>query len=460
MSEELIPEQNSMKKYILIQNEGEIESNSFELIGASTKRGEKGKIGFFGSGLKYSIAYMMRNNIGFRIFSGEREVILTTIPEQLKEKSFDRICIDGKPTSYTTTMGPTWTEDWYVLREIYCNALDESDCQLIKETENVNSVEGKTRIYIELTDKLRIVMDNWDKYFSMDRDPLFTKEDIYTAYLGTTDNSMSAHQAISVYKKTGGVLFRRGIQVYKTDRYAFDYGVQYVDINEDRTAKNTSAFNYASTNLMASFPDEHYIKSILRTGEQDIPCYEYQSLSHTSIDADISSRWVDFSIDNLLVVKESSGKYVEEIQKSKKEVFYIPLHFARELKKALSEVTILGMGKAIGNVGMCEAARTPKMEFLLKEVISALRQMNYEVDYPIEVVSFDNEDILGHADVKQQVIYLSERVFDLGRREIAMTLIEESEHIYSGKPDESRSFQNHIFSQWLKSMEEANGLFL
>ena len=35
-----------MKKYILIQNDGEIESNSFELIGASTKRTEKGKIGF------------------------------------------------------------------------------------------------------------------------------------------------------------------------------------------------------------------------------------------------------------------------------------------------------------------------------------------------------------------------------------------------------------------------------
>jgi len=56
-----------MKKYILIQNDGEIETNSFELIGASTKRDDKTKIGFFGSGLKYSIAYMMRKGIEFKI---------------------------------------------------------------------------------------------------------------------------------------------------------------------------------------------------------------------------------------------------------------------------------------------------------------------------------------------------------------------------------------------------------
>lgn len=107
-----------MKKYILIQNDGEIESNSFELIGASTKRNDTTKIGFFGSGLKYSIAYMIRNDIGFRIFSGEQELCFSTIPEKLKDQTFDRICINGKPTSYTTTMGPTWTEDWLILREL------------------------------------------------------------------------------------------------------------------------------------------------------------------------------------------------------------------------------------------------------------------------------------------------------------------------------------------------------
>jgi len=114
-----------MKKYILIQNDGEIESNSFELIGASTKRDDSTKIGFFGSGLKYSIAYMMRKGIDFRVFSGLNEFHFSTKKEQLKDQSFERICINGTLTSFPTTMGPNWEEDWFVLREIYCNALDE-----------------------------------------------------------------------------------------------------------------------------------------------------------------------------------------------------------------------------------------------------------------------------------------------------------------------------------------------
>ena len=175
-----------MKKYILIQNDGEIETNSFELIGASTKRGDTAKIGFFGSGLKYSVAYMMRNKIEFKIFSGELELKFTTVPEKLKDQIFDRICINGKPTSYTVTMGPTWTEDWFVLREIYCNALDESSCQMVRETENINAVAGKTRVYIEATENLKVVVDNWDAYFSTEREATLDVEKVYTTFLGDT----------------------------------------------------------------------------------------------------------------------------------------------------------------------------------------------------------------------------------------------------------------------------------
>jgi hypothetical protein len=38
--------------------------------------------------------------------------------------------------------------------------------------------------------------------------------------------------------------------------------------------------------------------------------------------------------------------------------------------------------------------------------------------------------------------------------------MEENEHIKSGKGDETRAFQTHLFSQWLKTMEDNNGLFL
>lgn len=449
-----------MKKYILIQNDGEIETNSFELIGASTKRNESGKVGFFGSGLKYSIAYMMRSNIDFRVFSGINELIFTTKEETLRGQSFARICINGTPTSYTTTMGPTWKEDWFVLREIYCNAIDESSCQLVKGTENINTSEGKTRIYIELTDSLKSVVDNWDSYFSIDKEPLFVKDNVYTSFLGLQDIGGKRDQSVSVFRKTDGVLFRRGIRVYSDKEYAYDYNLEFVDINEDRTSKNASAMGYVFSNLMAQFPDENYVVNVLRTGVEDKPCREYKDIKYNSVEKGFSQQWVDFSRRYLLVSEDSSGKFKDDIIKSKLEVLYLPTYFAKKLKKAYPEVAILGIGRALGDVGMTDIDPTPKMNFLLKDTIHNLKEMKYEIPYDISIVMFDDNDTLGKADIEKKHIYLSDRLFDMGKREIALVLMEETEHIYSQQEDETRAFQNHIFSQWLKTMEESNGLFL
>jgi hypothetical protein len=443
-----------MKKYILIQNDGEIESNSFELIGASTKRGDTSKIGFFGSGLKYSIAYMMRNNIDFKIFSGENELAFTVIPVLLKGQTFDRICINGNPTSYTITMGTTWTEDWFVLREIYCNAIDEGSCQMVKETENVNPVAGKTRIYIELTESLKNIVENWDAYFSTDKEPLHQLDSVYTSYFGS-----DSAQPISIFKKTSGVIFRKEIRVHVSDKLNFDYGFSDVQINEDRTASKVGGLQYALVNIISSFPSENYIASILRSGKTDSPCDEYKSMSIGYAEKGYSEQWLDFSKKYLLVLEENAGKYVEEIQKSKKEFFLIPAYFAKNLKSNLPEVMILGLGSNINGIGMNKIEPTEKMNYLLKEVINCLGEMRYQVPYDITIVEFDDNQILGQADIAAKEIYLSDRVFDLGRREIALAIMEEVEHIVSGKKDETRGFQTHIFSSWLTTMENNAALF-
>ena len=48
-------------KYLIITNKGEIEPQALHLVGASTKRGDSSKIGQFGSGNKYALAYLLRN---------------------------------------------------------------------------------------------------------------------------------------------------------------------------------------------------------------------------------------------------------------------------------------------------------------------------------------------------------------------------------------------------------------
>lgn len=443
-----------MKKYILIQNEGEIETNSFELIGASTKRDDATKIGFFGSGLKYSIAFMMRSNIDFKIFSGTKEMVFTTKPEALKDKTFERICINGVPTSYTTTMGPTWEHQWFVLREIYCNALDEESCQMVKSTEIVEATEGKTRIYIELTADLQEIINNWDAYFSDEREPLFVAEKIHTSYLysgGISD------QLVSVFKKTNGTLFRKGVRVSHTDKYLYDYECANVTINEDRTAKNPYAMTYAFASMAIMFVNENWIYSVLKSEDSS----EYDALRTTTVNGEENEdAWMQFSKDYLLVVKEISGKYAQVITDSPKECLRVPESFALDLKKRIPAISILGMGKVIGDYSMEIIEPTQKMNFLIKEVSHSLEEMGYSIPYHIKVAEFKEDNVLGKADVDTKTIYIADKTFEKGRRELALTLMEETEHIRSNADDETREFQNHIFSKWLTYMEEKNALFL
>lgn len=441
-----------MKNYILIQNEGEIEINSFELIGASTKRDDNTKIGFFGSGLKYSIAYMMRNKIDFKIFSGETEIIFSCKEEVFRGQIFERICINGNPTSYTTTMGATWTEDWFILRELYCNALDESSCQMVKSTSDLNAVSGKTRIYVEATESLRKVVDNWDVYFTDERTKLLTEENVYTTYLGE-DN---LRQNVDIYDKIVGSIYRKGIKVGEDSEMVYDYGFTSVTINEDRTAKSLGALSYCFTDLMSKFPSENYVCNILRT----INSREYKSLQNTKANSKFSDKWIEFSKNYLLVIEEQCGKYSDEISKSRKEVFLIPRYFAKQIKQNYEEFQILGLGKSVDNIGFNVVEVTPKMNYLMNAVSADLKEMKYDIPYDITIVKFEDSAILGKADIKEKLIYLSDAVFDMGKREIAMTIMEEVEHINSGKQDETRAFQNHLISSWLKTMENQNGLFL
>ncbi|MEE9573481.1 MAG: hypothetical protein V3W20_10565, partial [Candidatus Neomarinimicrobiota bacterium] len=115
-------------KYLKITNKGELDIRLVSLMGGTTKSSDKFKIGQFGTGLKYVLAFMFRNNIDFKIFVGENECKIHTEIETIRNQDFEIICINNQRTSITTQMGEDW-KAWMIIREIWCNALDEGDAQ-------------------------------------------------------------------------------------------------------------------------------------------------------------------------------------------------------------------------------------------------------------------------------------------------------------------------------------------
>ena len=109
---------------IVFKNEGILDINSIITFGVSVKEKESA-IGFFGTGLKYAIAVLLRNGCDISIQSGEDVYDFGTEELIVRGKSFPVITMNGKPLSFTTEYGKTW-ELWQAARELYSNCLDEN----------------------------------------------------------------------------------------------------------------------------------------------------------------------------------------------------------------------------------------------------------------------------------------------------------------------------------------------
>src|SRR5690606_24827523 len=135
----------SASPWICITSRGEVDPQAFTLMGATSKEGDSSKIGYFGTGAKYALAYLLRNNIPFHIYSGKREIDIRVKRTNFRGTELDVIHVDGKPTSLTTRLGPDW-QPWWIIREFYCNALDEGGASI--HLGQIAPEAGTTSIYI------------------------------------------------------------------------------------------------------------------------------------------------------------------------------------------------------------------------------------------------------------------------------------------------------------------------
>lgn len=429
-------------KFIKIESKGLIDQQAFVLLGASTKRDDDSKIGFFGSGLKYSIAFLLRNNIDFKVFSEYQEIKFTTQEANFRDKSFSVIVIDGKETSMTTEMGIDW-EAWYVLREIYCNALDEGEASIamVSKSECL-PMEDKTVFYIEVNEQLKDIIANWELYFSMNRSDLFSYTENIQFYTGGEDL----------------IIYRRGVRCHygKEVRSIFHYDITWVNINESRVIKEDFEFRWKLSLAIKEIEDKKVIKKILgninNTWEQEL---FWDSASHK-----YSNKWLECVDKKILVPYENAGFWSDEINSNPSLFLVLPNKLVRGLKERFDEdIRVIGEGAGTKSGDMKVITElSPKQQVLLNDSLEFLKNAGYTIEFEIVVGRFAKADRLGLA--KDNKIFLSEKIFDLGRKEIVATLVEEQEHLVTGYMDETRAFQNHFIMKYIGELESKTGKYL
>lgn len=208
--------------YLRITNNGLICAEDLMLIGSSTKRDQEGKIGFFGSGWKFALSWLLRNDCKPVIYSGEAEITVDYTVKLHRENPVKIITVNGAETSLTTEMGPKWT-GWMALREIISNSIDEGGYDLRSEYNPVFRAElDKTTIYIPLNLELGNVMLAFDNYFAFNRKPNY---------------EFKGGRIFLKQEKSKINFYRKGIRCHDSIKESFlDFDLNEVNIDENRLA--------------------------------------------------------------------------------------------------------------------------------------------------------------------------------------------------------------------------------
>lgn len=428
-------------KYLKISSDGIMPPEALTLVGASTKRGDSGKIGQFGSGNKFALAYLLRNNHVVKVLAGQEEIVIETKPTEFGGDTFHVVHVNEQPTSITTQMGKDWTL-WQAIREIYSNAIDEGN-HTIEMVNKILPIEGQTSFFISTNSELFDIVANFNRYFSDESDLLF-------------ENKLG-----KIYKATegGATLYRRGIKCFETDKKSlYSYDLPDIEIDENRLVKYHWNVPERLWRLLFSCTDKTIIKTCL------LSCADVRYIENFNID--FGSAYGTLSPEFIEVVEEMkiapigmSGLLSAE---ETAETTLLPNEIFKKVRGSVKEEAVQDKFKATksGVFYRDDFTVSELHKAVLVEAERFLKECKFEIDYEIVIGRFDDSDVLGYANHKESKIILSEAGMDRGAHDVVNTIIEEYIHLKHNVRDETRAFQYASINELVNYMKMLNSYTL
>lgn len=384
---------------LTFHNPGTIDPLAITTLGVNVKEGAA-PIGYFGTGLKYAIACILRWGGSITIYSEGDCHTFKTESRAVRGKAFEfirmvSIFADGRGDEihrlgFTTELGKNW-KPWQVYRELYCNAKDEGGA--------VNTHTGPLPPNHR---GVSIVV------FCPELDA--AHDDRRTFILETSP--LAKFEGLEIHRISGlraGIFFKN-ILVKNTDQPAyFNYNIlEKVSLTEDRTLDAFYAFVGILNNAITSSNNEELLTEFLTIPQV---CFE----ANTDLTYAV---WEKPSPTFLSVVKRLhlSGRltnrnawtlYIKHCGEEDFLPYDPPIHESDELSHAITIATELGFRIS---------------------------------DFPVKVVENLPNGALGLA--AKSTIYISRRTFEEGMTCLISTLIEEHTHLATGYGDCTRELQD------------------
>jgi hypothetical protein len=397
---------------IAFTNPGEIDVRSISSFGVSVKEGDS-PIGFFGTGLKYAIAVLLRLGHRVSVLSGVKHIEFGLKRDSIRGKEFDFVTMaedGGEPLvlGFTTELGKQWAA-WMAFREIACNCKDENGSGGFVRGA-VQPIPGSTQVIVT-GEEFAAAFVNRNQYMLED-EPSFSVDDVEVRQYGNT------------------AFFYRGVRVHHFGRVGLHtYNCQgRMTLTEDRTLKEQyTAENTVRRTVMRS-TNREFIRRCITAHKDTLEGgmdYHGWSITPSKEFLEVVGETVT---QRLGLVNETAVRVWKD---NTKQVFA-----PKEIY--LTKVQLLSLEKALD--------------------FCATLGFQVRGSFPITFTDSLGEGVLGLADADQQKIFIAERVFQIGgTKQLAATLIEEFLHLRHGWLDMSREMQNFLFEKVVSLGEELAG---
>lgn len=365
--------------YVVFENPGEIDVAAIRTFGVSVKEGDN-PIGFFGTGLKYALAILLRTGHSVTIQSGASKHRFALKDIKVRGEIFQVVTMDRHELGFTTQVGKTW-ELWMAYRELYCNCKDEGGSVFIAD-ELPDPVAGQTRVIVGGED-FRNEHDRRSSFILLG-EPLLKLSNC------------------EVYTGESRGVFYRGILVHRlpqaeVSKYTYNI-TAHVDLTEDRTAKHVFMFPHQIASSILAADDEDFLHGVLSL---DNKYYEHHFDFRDPVYSTKPSAPFLKTVEKL--TQHAAGRTSISAQ--------VAYKTAQRAKLAPATTTLVGV----------------ESEILVKAVKFA-ESLGFAVEeYPIIVTDALGPNILGMAENER--IYVSRLAFMQGTKRVAGTLIEEFIHL-------------------------------
>lgn len=391
---------------VVFRNKGLIDVRSIQTFGVSSKENENA-IGFFGTGLKYAIAILLRHNIQVSIFIGLKRYDFDTETTTIRKDEFKIVTMNGQPLGFTTELGKTW-QLWQAFREIYCNTKDEHGVMEVIEGRIVDVEADETTVVVWGEEFTRIARTMGEYILDPEHKPVFAGSDLQ-AFPGPSN-----------------YVYYQGVRAYELQKPTyFMYNITAkLELTEDRTIKYIAYLNIYVARTVSRLTNKRAIETMVTLPDG----YFEQTMDFCNTSVGQSDEFKETVI--------SLVRGFKPVNKSAQKVCQASILDALD--------------------GMKESELTEMDSKKVTRSVAFLKSLGHDVDsYPIVITDYLGDNILGRACNGK--IYISKRTIMQGTKQIAATILEEFLHLRYGLVDETYHMQSFLFDMIIGLGEQVVG---